>query len=56
MERIAVETLAKQVSGVRAVANDLVVNPARDRSITEIPADVLGGLRVASFLQPRMLE
>jgi len=49
-ERIAVETVAKQERGVRAVANDLVVKPSRERSSTEIAIDVLKGLRSHIFL------
>jgi osmotically-inducible protein OsmY len=50
VERIAVETVAKQVTGVRAVADDLFVNPSRERSSTEIATDVLKGLRSHIFL------
>jgi osmotically-inducible protein OsmY len=50
VERIAVETVAKQVSGVKAVANDLVVKPPRERSSTEIATDVLRELRSHIFL------
>ena len=49
-ERIAAETVAKQVSGVRAVANDLVLKPPRERSSTEIATDVLRELRSHIFL------
>jgi osmotically-inducible protein OsmY len=49
-ERIAVETVAKQERGVRAVANDLVVKPSRERSSTEIANDVLKGLKSHIFL------
>jgi osmotically-inducible protein OsmY len=49
-ERIAVETVAKQVRGVRAVANDLAVKPSLDRESTEIARDVLKGLRSHIFL------
>jgi osmotically-inducible protein OsmY len=49
-ERIAVETVAKQVRGVRAVANDLAVKPSLDRGSTEIARDVLKGLRSHIFL------
>src|SRR5689334_8652339 len=49
-EKIAVETVVKQVPGVTAVANDLWVEPLPDRSNTEIAKDVLGALQRHIFL------
>ena len=49
-ERIAVETVAKMVPGVTALADDLEVKPARARSSTEIAKDVLNALRDHVFL------
>jgi osmotically-inducible protein OsmY len=49
-ERIAVETIAKQERGVRAVADDVVVKQSRERSSTEIAVAVLKGLRSHIFL------
>jgi osmotically-inducible protein OsmY len=49
-ERIAVETAAKEVRGVRAVANELVVKPTSARSSTEIARDLLKALKSHIFL------
>jgi osmotically-inducible protein OsmY len=49
-ERMAVETLAKMVPGVAALANDLEVKPARAPGSTEIAKDVLKVLRDHVFL------
>ena len=51
-EKIAVETVAKNVRGVRALANDLEPKPCLWRSGTEIARDVLKGLRGHIFLTP----
>ena len=49
-ERIAVETIAKQVRGVTAVANDLTVPPQADRSSTQLAKDLLRAIRAHMFL------
>ena len=49
-ERIAVETVAKQVGGVRAVADDLDVKPSLLRANGEIARDALKELRSHIFL------
>lgn len=49
-DRIAVESVAKQVPGVRAIANDLQVNPSQERTGAEIARDVLKGLDGHIFL------
>jgi osmotically-inducible protein OsmY len=49
-EKIAVETVAKTVRGVRALANDLEVKPWRARSGTEIARDVFKALGEHIFL------
>jgi osmotically-inducible protein OsmY len=49
-ESLAVETVAKQVRAVRAVANDLEVKPPRGRSSTHIVRDVVKALRNHIFL------
>lgn len=49
-DRIAVEAAAKQVPGVRAIADDLEVKPSRARSDTEVARDVLKAIRSHIFL------
>jgi len=49
-DRFAVEALAKQVPGVRAIADDLDVKPSRARSDTDVARDVLKGLQSHIFL------
>jgi len=49
-ERIAVETIARQAPGVKAIADDLEVKPSRARSGTEIARDILHALRSHIFL------
>jgi osmotically-inducible protein OsmY len=49
-ERIAVETVAKEVRGVRAVASDLAAKPLQDRGSTEIARDIVKGLKSHIFL------
>lgn len=49
-ERIAVESTAKQVPGVRAIASDLAVRPVLDRASADIAKDVIKGLETHIFL------
>ena len=49
-ERIAVEGAARQVRSVAAIADDLKVRPALERSSAEIAKDILARLRGHIFL------
>lgn len=49
-ERIAVESAAKQVPGVRAVADELAVKPVPNRGSADIARDIIKGLKSHIFL------
>ncbi|HSB11391.1 MAG TPA: BON domain-containing protein [Blastocatellia bacterium] len=49
-ERIAVEEVARQVQGVKAIADELLVKPSVERSSAEIAREVLRNLRSHVFL------